>query len=254
MPEDTNIPTRFLSRIRNELDKLALTKEQKGKLLPIILENSGFLDTRRESPPGQLQETSRVFAFDEKIRTLVQRFHADGLTGEACLRAAVRQPLFLCQSPETVVRNVSGVVERFADEGLTTRDYLKAALKNPSLFSFVPETVVSHVTEVVNRFADEGLTTRDYLKAALKNPSLFCFAPETVVSHVTEVVNRFADEGLIIRDYLKAALKNPSLFSLAPETVAQCQRCRRVLSWSRLEHQRLHSRRRKTTVSFLPVT
>ena len=208
-----------MSRIRNELDKLPLTKEQKGKLLPTILENSGFLDTRRGCAPGQLHEDSGFFAFDEKVRVLAQRFHADGLTVDAYLTAAVKQPRFLCLSPETVVGHITGIVERFADQGLTTRDYLKAVLKNPSLCTLSPETVGGHITGAVERFADQGLTTRNYLKAALKNPSLFTLSPETVTRNVSGVVEQFADQGLITRDYLKAVLKAPTLLNLTAETL-----------------------------------
>lgn len=221
MPEDSDPARRFLPRIRRELDKLPLTDEQKDALEPEVLQQLAFIDTNGfADKAGCLTPESTVFAFDDKMHDLVERFREDGLTAGAFLRAVLRRPQLLVRSPETVAGNVTGVVGHFAADGLTRKAYLRAAVQNPSLFGQSPETTAGYVTGVVERFASDGLTRKAYLQAALKQPTLFTQSPETVAGHITGVVDRFADDGLTRGEYLNAALKQPSLFGQCSETVA----------------------------------
>jgi mannitol/fructose-specific phosphotransferase system IIA component len=218
---ETDESARYLPRIREELDKLPLTTEQKAAVTPTLLEAARFIDTEAgRVNGGKLREDSGFFDFDSKIRAVAERFKAEGLTREDYLQAAVKQPQLFYQAPDTIEKNIKPVVERFAAEGLTTKDYLAAAVKQPSLFAMSPETVEEkHIRPVVERFADHGLTAKKYIHAAVKSPSLFAMSPEKVAANITGVVERFAADGLTVEDYLQAAVRQSQLFVMSPDTV-----------------------------------
>ena len=205
MTEEPDHPERFLPRIRQELDKLPLTEEQKAQAIPRLVDDMCFLDTRSGKSQGQLREDSSVFDFATKVGTVVERFAADGLATPDYLQAAVREPRLLYQKPGTIAANIAGAVERFAAEGLTTRDYLMAALKAPSLFCQSPGTSAANIAAVVERFAADGLTAECYLRAALKQPSLFTMSPATVAANIKVMVKQFAQHDLTTGDYLRGA-------------------------------------------------
>jgi hypothetical protein len=220
MPEDTPHPDRFLPRIRQELDKLPLSEEQKVQAIPKLVKCLRFLDTRAGTQnPGQLRADSTIFDFEPKIRAVVERFADDGLITRDYLQAALKYPSLFYQSPATIAGNIAGVVDRFADDGLTAKDYVLAALKDPSLFSRSSATIAASIAGVVERFANDGLTTRDYLHAALKYQSLFYIKPATIAGNIARVVEQFAEDGLTTKSYLQAVVKGPSLFYQCPETI-----------------------------------
>ena len=121
------------------------------------------------------------------------RFKEHGVTTDAYLRAALKQPSLFTFKPETISINIEGVVERFKEQGLTTKAYLQAALKHPQLFSQKPETISGNIEGVVGRFKEHGLTTDAYLRAALKQPSLFTFKPDTIIGHMNIVCGLYDD-------------------------------------------------------------
>lgn len=222
MTEGDDPSHRFLPRIRQELDKLPLTEDQKSEVAPKILRHAAFLDTDGfADKSGALKPDSAFFGFAGKINDLVQRFREDGLTVPAFLQAALQQPALFGRAPETIAAHITGLVDRFAVDGLTQKAYLNAALKQPTLFAKSPETTASNIMRMVDRFASDGLTRRAYLSAALKQPRLFGQSPNTIASHITGVVDRFAAEGLTRRAYLNAVLKQPTLFTQSPETIAR---------------------------------
>jgi hypothetical protein len=222
MSETPNHSERFLPRIRQELDKLPLSEEQKAQAIPKILNSVLFLDTYTGTRTRQdeLREDSSIFEFATKVQAVVERFAAEGLTTKDYLRAALRQPQLFCQKPTTIAGNIAGVVALFTDQGLTVTDYLRAAQKRPQLFGQKPATIAANIAGVVALFTDQGLTATDYLRAALKQPRLFCHKPATIAANVAGVVALFADQGLTVTDYLRAALKRPQLFCQKPATIA----------------------------------
>jgi hypothetical protein len=221
MVDDSTHIDRLLPRIRQELDKLPLSEEQKAQAIPKILKNMRFLETGAGTRnPGQLRSDSTMFDFEPKIRAVVERFAAQGLTARDYLQAALKRPQLFCQSPATIAANIAGVVERFAAQGLTTENYLQAALTQPPLFYMKPATVAANISGVGQQYADMGLTTKAYLHAALKQPQLFCQSPATISANIAGVVERFAGDGLTTRNYLRAALTQPTLFCQSPATIA----------------------------------
>lgn len=218
--EDSSL--RFLPRIRQELDKLALTDEQKDSISHRLLHDASFFDrSGGKAASGGLKADSALFDFADKIQAVVNHFQKDGLTAEDYLKAVIRRPDILEVSPDVIARNINGVVDLFTPDGLTTQDYLKAALKQPSLFIQTPWTLSENITGLVQRFAPEGLTDRDYLQAALKLPSLFTLSPSRAEDNIRDVAAHFRDDGMTSRGYLTAALSMPSLFALTPATVTQ---------------------------------
>jgi hypothetical protein len=222
MSDDSDASARLLPRIREGLDKLPLTAEQKAEVAPKILASAHFLDTNgRKIHDGNLRDDSSFFDFEAKIRSVVDRFAAEGLNTSDYLHAALKQPSLFCQSPDTIAGNITGVVDRFAAVGLNTSDYLQAALEQPSLFAQSPDTIAANITGVADRFAADGLNTSDYLQAALKQPALFTQSPDTIAANITGVADRFAADGLNTSDYLQAALKQPQLFTQSPDTIGR---------------------------------
>jgi hypothetical protein len=223
MSETPNHSERFLPRIRQELDKLPLSEEQKAQAIPKILNSVLFLDTYTGTRTRQdeLREDSSIFEFATKVQAVVERFAAEGLTTKDYLRAALRQPQLFCQKPTTIAGNIAGVVALFTDQGLTVTDYLRAAQKRPQLFGQKPATIAANIAGVVALFTDQGLTVTDYLRAALRQPQLFYQKPAAIVSNIAGMVERFAAKGLTRSDYLRAALKRPQLFCHKPATVAR---------------------------------
>jgi hypothetical protein len=229
LSKSPDLSSRLLPRIRRELDKLPLSDEQKARIIPRILENARFLDTRAgRTTAGGLIEDSDLFAFDQKLHALLERFADDGLTAETYLKAASECPRLLYQSPDALIMKITAVVDRFAADGLTSRDYLKAMLMQPTLSGSDPVTVAKNIQGVVDHFAADGLTTRDYLRSAVRQPSLFYADPATVDDHIRGVVDRFAAEGLTTADYLTAARKHPGLFLQAARTI--CHHIETILS------------------------
>ena len=220
MTEDNNDAThRFLPRIRQELDKLPLTEDEKEKFIEPLLKNAAFLDTRGgKGRPGGLSEESTLFDFDSRIRAVVSAFEDDGLTYSKYLHALARMPQLLNYSPDKIISNINGMVDGLAEEGLTRRAYLKAASTNHKLFQSPPGRVSEHMRDTAARFADEGLTTRAYVKATLHGPSLFVMSPATVERNIRESAERL---GIPVTSYLKAALKNPTLFWTPPEVAGR---------------------------------
>lgn len=201
----------FLPRIREELDKLPLTKEQKTELATRLLKRAVDLDGL-DANKGYLTADSPYFEFAKKIGAVVEQFKADGLTQEAYLAAALRRPELMFMNPATVIGNIDGMVKRFEAEGLTTRAYLDAALKRPAILDQSPETISNNLTGVVSTFQDSGMTVGSYLAASLKQPQLFQQVPDTIIGNIMGVVNHFANDGLTRQAYVKAAIKQPSLF------------------------------------------
>lgn len=195
MIEGEDPASRFLPRIRQELDKLPLTREQKESVVPTLLKRAALLDSHGNTSSHALQAASSFFEFAAKLDGVVAHFQADGLTRADYLHAAVTQPQLFLKSPATIIENVQAVVDRFADDGLTRKAYLQAALKQPSLFTQSAETITGHITGVVEQFAADGLTLKGYLQAALRQPSLFHRSPEAVGGHVAGVVKSFAGDG-----------------------------------------------------------
>jgi hypothetical protein len=221
MSEGDDNSQRILARIRQELDKLPLTEQQKQDVTPKLLNSVDFLDTDGgQSSPGKLTPDSQLFLFSDKLQALVAHFESDGLTLSGYLAAALKQPRLFYRSPATITGHIEGVVHRFAAQGLTTRQYLDVALKQPQLFLRSPETIAANIEGVVQRFAGEGLTARQYFTAAVKQPPLFYRSPETIAANIEGVVQRFAEQGLTTRQYLAAALKHPGLFTHSPTTIA----------------------------------
>ncbi len=165
-------PIASLPRIRQELDKLPLTEDQKNEVAPNVLKNAAFLDTAG-GRNSVLRIDSAFFDFAGKINAVEQQFEADGMARGDYLAAALKQQPLFTQSPETVARNITGVVDHFAVDGLTRKEYLHAALMHPALFCMKPATIADNITGAVDRFADNGLTRKEYLKAALRQPPLF---------------------------------------------------------------------------------
>jgi hypothetical protein len=211
---------RFLHRIRQELEKLPLTEEQRYIIAHRILKDGTFLDKRGgRIPSGGLEPDSPVFSFAEKIQAILDRFEEHGLTAKDYLAAVIRRPELLSYKPDALAANIDGVVDLFAADGLVTEKYLKAAIKQPSLFLQSPWTLSGNITGLVVRFAAEGLNDRAYLDAAIKHPSLFTMYPRTIEYNIRSVVERFEEDGMTTQKYLKAALTTPALLALSPETV-----------------------------------
>jgi hypothetical protein len=84
MAEELNHSERFLPRIRQELDKLPLTEDQKAQAIPKLLNGALFLDTctAKRKSQSELREDSAVFDFEQKTTGVVERFAAEGLTVE----------------------------------------------------------------------------------------------------------------------------------------------------------------------------
>src|SRR5581483_6153686 len=102
----------FLPRIRQELDELPLTDAQKESITPVLLKQAIFLDTNGgKRPPGNLRTDSAFFDFASKLQTVVNHFHADGLTLSDYLRAAVKKPQLFNQDSATLIANINAVTE-----------------------------------------------------------------------------------------------------------------------------------------------
>jgi hypothetical protein len=221
MSEGDDNSQRFLSRIRQELDRLPLTEAEKENAVPELLRAANFLDTRGgRTAPGGLDQDSPLFNFAPKITAVVTHFQNRGLTFQDYLAAAIKQPQLFYQSPATIASNIEGVVTHFAAHGLTTAEYLAAAVQAPSLFASSPATIASNIEGVVTQFAAHGLTTAEYLAAALRAPPLFVHSPAIIAANVGGVVERCADNGLTTPGYIRAALRQPQLFYQAPDTIA----------------------------------
>ena len=217
----TDSSDRFRCRIAEELNRLPLTSEQKAAIIPKLLRYTTFLDTDGGTKKtGHVRTDSTLFDFETKITEVVRRFAADGLTRDAYLQAAVKQPQIFQQKPATIVANITVVAEQFAAEGLTVRSYLQAALKRPTIFCQSVRAAVTNIRGVAEHFAGEGLTVRDYLQVALEQPSLFRSASDTVVANIRGVAKLFASEGLTIEAYLQAARERPSLLLYRPDAIA----------------------------------
>jgi hypothetical protein len=211
---------RFLPRIRQELDKLPLTDAQKEAILPALLRQAAFIDTKGgRRPSGNLRTDSDLFDFARKMQAVVDHFPHGGLSVSDYLRAVLKQPQLFTQSSATIIAHIEAVTNHFRDQGLTIRDYLRAAVKHPALFVQSPPTTIANIQTVAEHFREQGLTLRDYLHAALKQPSHFSQAPATIISNVETVVDRFHAQGLTLRDYVQAALRRPALFGQAPATI-----------------------------------
>jgi hypothetical protein len=207
---------RFLPRIRQELDKLPLTTDQRDKIARSLLENVAFLDSQgKPGQSGYLSEDSSFFDFESKVRAFVSAFEDEGLLYSDYLRMLASVPKLLGFSPDRLISNVNKVVNGLSNEGLTRREFLKAAMRWPSVLQ-APDTVLENVRGIVTRFADSGLTTQDYVKAALVHPSVFCTPPETAERNIRESADRL---GMPVTAYLKAAMQNSTLFYTRPETI-----------------------------------
>lgn len=219
MPEDSESAQRFLPRIRQELNKLPLTDEQREPLADSLLKNAAYLDSQGVlGRSGKLNEDSSFFNFALKVKAVVSAFEEYGVTPTEFLSAIVREPQLLNFSSDKIVSRAHETFNGLAGDGITMRAFLKAAMKQPSLFWSSPDTVRANIQGVVERFSDEGLTTKEYLKAVIDQPSFFNMSPKTVESNLRESAARL---NLEARTYLKAALKQPSLLSLSPDTVEQ---------------------------------
>lgn len=217
MTQDNDATNRFLPRIRQELDKLPLTEEQKDKCIEPLLKNAEFLDTDGgKSAPGRLSEDSTLFDFTSRIHAIVSSFENDGLTYPEYVQMLTRSPQLLNTSHDKFISNVNGVVDGLAEEGLTRRTYLKAVKRLPTLAYSSPDTIVRRIRDVSSRFAEEGLTTRHYVKMALAQPTLFAMSPATVDHNVREAAERL---GMSVKAFIKAAIKVPQLFNQSPDTI-----------------------------------
>jgi hypothetical protein len=206
MTEGDDLSERFLPRIRQELDKLPLTADQRDKIARSLLENVAFLDSQgKPGQSGYLSVNSSFFNFESKVRAFVSAFEGDGLTYSDYLRMLARVPKLLGFSPDRLISNVNKVVDGLSKEGLTRREFLKAAMRFPSVLQAAPDTVLENVRGTVTRFADNGLTTQDCLKAALVHPSVFCTPPETAERNIRESADRL---GIPVTAYLNAAMQN----------------------------------------------
>ncbi len=120
MSTEIEPPDQLLSRIREGLDKLLLSEEQKAAVAPRLLENLRFLDSRGgKTPGGYLREDSSVFDFETKIRGVVERFTDDGLTTKDYLQAAVRQPQLFTQLPDTISKHIELVFDLYDKDVFT---------------------------------------------------------------------------------------------------------------------------------------
>lgn len=151
-----NIDNPLLQRIRRCLAPLLLSEEDEGMATLGILKHARFLDDDKTSGSegGQLGPDSTFFDFPQKIKAVVERFAADGLTRESYLQAALKQPQLFVQKPETITANIDRVVERFAADGLTRKNYLQAALRHPQIFYQKPETIILHLERIFRLFDD----------------------------------------------------------------------------------------------------
>jgi hypothetical protein len=231
MTEGDDASHRFLSRIRQELDKLPLTKAHRDDLAPKLLQQARFLDTTsRRNNFENLRIDSALFDFARKISDVEQRFEADGLTLTDYLCAAVKQPPLFCQSPAAIIANIEGVAGHFCNHGLTLTGYLRAALKQPSLFYQSPATIIANIQSVAGHFRDQGLTLKDYLRAAGMQPQLFYQSPETIIRHVRLIINlhhqgwlTFPGEPIVsqpLKPMFAYLVKNPLLLCLSDDNYA----------------------------------
>jgi transcriptional regulator with XRE-family HTH domain len=125
------------------------------------------------------------------LEPVVAHFSKYGLTAEAMLHAATRQPSLFYQKPETLIANIEGVYSHFKDDGLVLKDYLQVATRRPTLFTQKPETLIANVEGVYSRFKDDGLLLKDYLQAATKQPALFYQKPETLIEHINIIIGLY---------------------------------------------------------------
>lgn len=220
MTDETDSTQHHLCEIRQELNKLSLTQEQRDSFAERLAGNDAFVRLiSGRTVSGELRASP--FSFAGKVQAVVDRFQDADFTAGDYLKAVNRRPDILNVGPDAIARNINGVVDLFDADGLTAKDYLKAAVKQPSLFIQSPETLTDNITGFVSRFAADGLTDRQYLRAALHHPSLFTLSPSTAEHNIRSVVKQFENEGMTSVGYLRAALQTPVLFSMSPETISR---------------------------------
>jgi hypothetical protein len=123
------------SRIEQALRELPLSEDEISRTV------SRFADNWLLRKGRIVNSDSAFFDFRGKINALVAYFAPDGLTLDAYLHAAVRQPQLFSQTATTSIANIEGVAGHFRDHGLTISAYLQAAVKQPPLFCQSPATV-----------------------------------------------------------------------------------------------------------------
>src|SRR5262245_7670047 len=92
--------------LRDEINKLPLTRQEKAEIAPKLEEYVRFLDTDGGGKKGgKMRADSGVFGFVERVNTVAARFSAEGLSVSQYLSAALKQPSLFMQSPATVEGN-----------------------------------------------------------------------------------------------------------------------------------------------------